>query len=296
MIPARSTLGRAQRGKEAEDECACTGEERVRRRRRSNRATCRDRPGIGEADAMCAVAQQEIDAARSQQSPAPRRGATARGSRRRASRRIRPRLAPSATRAAISPRRLTPRTRTRFDTLAQTISRSSAPITLSSTDRRQHVGLRAKRRAPHRNDGRTLTHSPGRLLGIELRREKVGLRAAAVDRRVRPEASESPEHRRFAAAPSRSSPRSCACIITGRNRSILRLTIEPWKSRLGDADDRERIGVDLNGLADDRRVGRERAPPQAIRDHDDRMLAGRDDRRTAGACGQGSRATPSTEK
>ena len=45
------------------------------------------------------------------------------------SRMMRPRLAPSAMRAAISPRRVTPRASTRLDTLAHTTSRSSTPIT-----------------------------------------------------------------------------------------------------------------------------------------------------------------------
>ena len=63
--------------------------------------------------------------------------------------------------------------------------------------------------------------------------------------------------------------------MTGRNRSILRLTIER-KSGLGDANNREWIGVDLNGLADDRRVGRERTLPEPVRDHNDGVFSRRD--------------------
>jgi hypothetical protein len=50
-------------------------------------------------------------------------------------------------------------------------------------------------------------------------------------------------------------------------------SLESW---LGDADDSQRIGVDLNGLADDRRVGGEGALPESIRNHNQRMFARRD--------------------
>ena len=46
--------------------------------------------------------------------------------------------------------------------------------------------------------------------------------------------------------------------------------------RIGDADDRQRVVVDLDRLADDVGIGAEVAPPQAVAEDDDRMAAGRD--------------------
>ena len=43
--------------------------------------------------------------------------------------------------------------------------------------------------------------------------------------------------------------------------------------RIGDTDDRQRIVVDLDRLADDVRIGAEVAPPQTIAENDDRMAA-----------------------
>ena len=46
--------------------------------------------------------------------------------------------------------------------------------------------------------------------------------------------------------------------------------------RVGHAHDRQRVGIDLDRLADDVRIGTELAPPEPVAEHDDGMAAGRD--------------------
>ena len=68
---------------------------------------------------------------------------------------------------------------------------------------------------------------------------------------------------------------TCGCIISGANTSMPMLTMVPLNSGVGDADDGERLAVEVNRLADDRRIGGKRSAPQRVADDGDRMLSRR---------------------
>ena len=60
---------------------------------------------------------------------------------------------------------------------------------------------------------------------------------------------------------SRLGGESCGCIMIGANTSTPMLTTVPLNP-VGHANDRQRLAVEVKRLADDRRIGGERAAPQ----------------------------------
>ena len=89
------------------------------------------------------------------------------------------------------------------------------------------------------------------MLGVELRRQHRRLRAGALD-------ASTPGLRwpiviimKTPRASSRVGGDSCGCIMTGANTSTPMLTTVPWKSRRGDADDGQRLAIEVDRLADD---------------------------------------------
>ena len=171
--------------------------------------------------------------------------------------------------------------------------------------RRQHVRRRAAGRLPerHRLSAAAWHRSSGR--SRDSVRQSASICAAALrERRARPQIALRIEHRgaavrRIADGVVCSLPNvkpSCGAIITGMNSFDVVDHGRAVERRVGDADDGQRVVVDLDGLADDVGIGAEVASPQPIAEHDHRMAARARFRPTAAACGRAAARTPSTWK
>ena len=189
-----------------------------------------------------------------------RRAWRARGSRQSAAGRSRVRVAPSARRTAISPRRDTPRTSTSPAMFAQAISSTSRPIALSTISvgsmnrsaRRPATARTARPAAAprHRSTGRSRA---------SVAQSASALRGGVRERRARPQVALRIEERGAAIGED---VRRCGLLAAEVEAELRRhhhrdehfdvvADDRAVERRVGDADDGQRVVVDLDRLADD---------------------------------------------
>ena len=188
---------------------------------------------------------------------------------------MRARLAPSARRAASSPRLVMPRTSTSPATLTQTTTSSSALMTLMSTVVGSTYVWAPYRRLPERHRERAYGLPLERVLGGQSGRQHVGLRARRRQRHSRTRPCES-LHPRIPAIVEPVHAPELTRLRQHRHRDehiVLDADNRPTKLRIRNANDGEGKGVQSNRPADDVRVGPKLAPPEAVRDHNDGMAA-----------------------